>query len=99
MSGLPEYNFPQFFFWEKYWQKRGFKVINPAKQFFGIKFLPWWFYICYDIFTLCVRRVDIIFLMKDWEISTGACIEALVADKNKIKIIYEIPVLEWENEY
>jgi hypothetical protein len=91
MSGLPEYNFPQFFFWEKYWQKRGFKVINPARKFFGYTGFPWWFYIICDIAILHFANITHIFMLQGWKQSTGAQIEILVAKKLNAKILYEVP--------
>ncbi len=84
-----DYNYPQFYFWEKYWKARGYKVINPARKFFGIKSFPWWFYIIIDIIILHFCNVTHIFMMQGWEESTGAQIEVLIANRLGAEIIYE----------
>lgn len=96
MSNIAEYNYPRFNYWEKYWRGQGYKVINPAKQFWGITSLPWWVYIIFDIFVLHTRKPTHIFMLQGWEDSTGAQIEVLCANRMGCEIIYEtyIPELE-----
>ena len=95
MSGIPNFNFPTFNFWEKYFTSQGYKVINPARQMFGITWLPWEFYIIYDMFILWITRPTHIFMLQNWELSTGAQIEILFCNKKNAKILYEMPPAEF----
>lgn len=89
MTGIEDFGFSKFEYWENYWKGRGYKVHNPAKAFFGITWLPWLVYIITDILILRFCSISHIFLMKDFEYSPGACIEAMVAVKFDIKIVPE----------
>ena len=89
MTGLPDFGFSKFNYWENYFKSIGYEVHNPAKAFFGITWLPWCVYIIFDILILRYCNITHIFMIEGWEKSTGACIEALVADKYGIQQICE----------
>ena len=104
MSNLPNFNFPMFNHWAKYWRERGYKVINPAENLKWLGHctcLPWEFYIIYDMFILWITRPTHIFMLQNWELSTGAQIEILFCNKKNAKILYETPpaeLREYNNE-
>jgi len=97
MTGCKNYNFLNFFRAERYLKKLGYKVINPAresflllkklkvKSFSDIKLIE---FIKEDARAI-IEDCDAIYLLKDWESSTGANAEFHLAKWKGIKIYYQ----------
>lgn len=89
MTGLPEYNYPEFFRCEKILMDLGFRVVNPART--GVREgWTWRDYLIKDLIDLLTSNVDIVATLDGWENSRGASLEVEVAKR------LEIPVLPFE---
>lgn len=76
MTGLPEFNFPEFFRAQAYLEVRGFDVLNPARRP-AVDGESW---------ASCLRKAlrdvldaDAVALLPGWETSRGAVLEVNVA--------------------
>lgn len=78
MTGIPEYNYPAFNDAETLLKSVGFKVLNPARQGFGLTYDEYLKRAMADVFAC-----DGIALLPDWENSPGAKAEVALADALK----------------
>lgn len=77
MSGYPEYNYPAFHRKEEELASKGYRVINPARNFDGRIDLPYSNYLRKAVEN--VLEVDMVALLPGWEQSAGATLEVAVA--------------------
>ena len=97
MTGVKNYNFLNFFRAERDLKKKGWNVINPAreswnllkklniKKFSEIELID---FIRLDCETI-IEKCDAIYMLKGWEYSTGANAEFHLAKWKGIKIYYQ----------
>lgn len=78
MTGLPEYNYPEFNKAEALLKTAGYEVINPARQGFGLEYDEYLKRAVADVF-----ECDGVALLTDWELSPGASAEVALADALK----------------
>tara|TARA_R100001530_G_scaffold136362_2_gene116725 strand:+ start:3164 stop:3523 length:360 start_codon:yes stop_codon:yes gene_type:complete len=85
MRGKEELNFPEFRRVSKVWRDYGYEVINPADNpNLGDQIKDRNKYLKHDIVTIC--GVDALVLLKDWEESPGARLEAHIAQQLDLPI-------------
>ena len=77
MTGLPDFNYPEFNKAADELRKQGYKVVNPAELDGGDTSMTWTYYIKRDLKELLDCQG--IVLLKGWEKSRGATLEAFVA--------------------
>lgn len=77
MTGLPDFNYPIFNACAERWRKAGWTILNPAEHFEGRTDLERQLYMAADIKDLL--KADGIALLKGWEGSKGALLEAAIA--------------------
>ena len=77
MTGLPDFNYPEFNKAADELRKQGYKVVNPAELDGGDTSMTWTYYIKRDLKELLDCQG--IVLLKGWEKSKGANIEVFVA--------------------
>jgi len=77
MSGIPEFNFPEFNHWADVLRKAGMSVINPAETAGGETDLPREWFMRMDFHT--IMAVDMVLLLPGWENSAGSKAEVVVA--------------------
>lgn len=86
MTGFEDYNFPAFNKAARVFRDKGFTVFNPAEH--GVvDGAEWEDYMAYDLTQL--GQCGIVYMLKGWEMSRGACLEQLIASSLKMKIVYE----------
>lgn len=85
MTGYPDYNYPAFAEAGEQLLRLGATVINPADNFGGNQSLPWHVYIGRAISQ--VLTADQVRFLPNWETSTGAQIEHLVASAMQIELL------------
>ena len=88
MTGISNFNYPKFNRAAEKFRAEGYEVINPAENEMGLE-LKWEQYILVDLARIATDRPDIIYMMHDWELSAGAKIEKLFAEKIGAKVMYE----------
>jgi signal recognition particle subunit SEC65 len=82
MTGIPEYNFPEFNRAAAYIRKLGHEAINPAE--FGNPYLPW-----RDNMRKAIQKMmkaDLVVVLDGWDKSRGAQIEVELAKKLEIPV-------------
>lgn len=79
MTGIPDFNFPEFHARAEQWRRAGWYVVNPAESFGGDQNLPLETYFRQDCAHLL--EVDAIAMLPGWQASSGARFELLVAQK------------------
>lgn len=85
MSGLPEFNYPAFYQAAEQLAAVGHtRVVNPAALGDGDTGRPWDFYMRQGITGLLT--CDKVALLPDWEQSTGARLEAHIAQHLKMTV-------------
>jgi len=96
MTGLPCFNFMEFFYWEKVWTDRGWTVVNPARVDCE-KMLRGWVYteeqyreILDEDLRLIREECDAIFMMNGWVGSDGANEEYAEAVNYNKEILFEV---------
>jgi hypothetical protein len=77
MTGLPNHNFPAFDQAARRLEKAGWEVVNPADNFGGRTDLPRASYLRVDVALLL--QCDALALLPEWEASSGAGLEYLLA--------------------
>ena len=77
MTGLPNHNFPAFDRAARRLEKAGWEVVNPADNFGGRTDLPRASYLRVDVALL--QQCDALALLPEWEASSGARLEYLLA--------------------
>ena len=90
MTGLPEYNYPNFMRVEKQLLDLGLgiDVINPAHT--GVQEgWVWQDYMKHDLKLLLDKPVNVLILLEGWESSRGARLEKLVADELGVLVLTE----------
>lgn len=78
MTGLPEYNAPEFKRHADYWRSKGYTVLSPPELDNGDHTRDWSYYIRRDL-RLLLSDVDRVYLLDGWEKSRGARLEVTVA--------------------
>lgn len=88
MSGLSETQiYEHFGNAEQRLKAQGYKVFNPARWIWFLKYFPYRFALTFDLFMMCFcQRV---YMLKGWSYSKGATIEYQFARVNEIEIDYE----------
>ena len=96
MSGLPCFNFPNFFYWQRRLEKTGWKVINTA-LIDCMKMLDGWRYtedqweeIVTEDCRLIREEADAIFVLDGHKDSVGAKREIAEAEKKGLDIYWEV---------
>lgn len=89
MSGLPEWNFPAFFAAQEILERRGFRVLNPARHP-AVEGESWESCLRRDLPD--VLRADGLALLDGWWASRGARLEVQVASTLLVPCL---PVNEW----
>lgn len=85
MTGLPEYNYPEFFRVQKLIEEQGDVAINPANT--GVQEgWEWKQYLTKDLIDLLQGDVDSVVVLEGWENSKGARLEVHVAKELEIPI-------------
>ncbi len=84
MTGYDDFNYPAFFSAEERLVKRGYTVVNPARN---QPCNTWHDYMRIDIKQM--MDCDTLFMLKNWRTSKGACLEHYIAKELKFEIIYE----------
>lgn len=87
MTGLPEWNFPEFNRVAAKLRALGHTVLNPAETLGGDTSKPRKFYMRYDIGLLL--KCDTIVLLKNWRKSKGALVEVEVAKELELEFLDE----------
>lgn len=77
MTGIPEFNFPEFHAVTKALRLKGHTVFNPAENFEGATDLPWEEYLKEDLRN--VIQSEAVGVLRGWENSKGANLEVTVA--------------------
>ncbi len=68
-------------------KEQGYKVFNPCKWIWFLRFLPYRFALAFDIFMLCF--CDRIFMLEGWSLSGGAMAENQFALSTGKVVMYE----------
>ncbi|MFZ4835924.1 DUF4406 domain-containing protein [Rouxiella sp. Mn2063] len=84
MSGLPDFNRPEFNVARTLLKLDGHSVLSPAILPDGFEQREYM-----DICIAMVRCVDCVYMLKGWEKSAGARAEHALAEKLNLKIIYQ----------
>jgi hypothetical protein len=84
MTGIKDFNFPEFHERAAQWRSAGWFVINPAESFGGKQDLDLTVYFRQDVEHLL--EVDAIAMLPGWEDSKGARFELLLAQKIGLSI-------------
>lgn len=79
MTGLPEYNYPEFFRVATLLESMGYKVINPANTGVQDGWI-WRDYLKKDLVDLLQNNVTSIILLEGWDNSKGAKLEIQVGN-------------------
>jgi len=84
MSGLPEYNFPEFNRVAGVLREHGYTVISPAETAGAASHLPrkWYFRMDFAI----ISNVDYVFVMPGWSNSAGARAEVIQANEMGVDV-------------
>ena len=82
MTGLPDYNYPEFYKMEEILEKMGYNVLNPARIANGEKNHPYDFYIRESL--KLISNADLVIFLDGWEKSKGAQLEFHCAKTMKI---------------
>lgn len=86
MTGYEDYNFPAFNKVAEELRNKGYIVFNPAEH--GVvEGAEWEDYMAFDLTQL--GQCGIIYMLKGWQMSRGACLEQLIATSLNMKIVYE----------
>lgn len=85
MTGCTHHNFPAFHVAAERLRAAGWDVVNPAENFNGRTDLPRETYLRADVAAL--TRCDAIAMLPDWEKSSGAKLEYLIARELNMQII------------
>ena len=72
MTGIPEYNRPEFNRVAQELEAKGYDVINPASLPDGFEYVDYIF-----IAKISILKCDAMYLLKNWEDSEGAKIEII----------------------
>lgn len=84
MTGIPEFNYPEFRKYAKNLRDLGFDVFDPSECFDGLTNLPKSVYMRKDI--EAVLQADKVLVLQDWEKSSGARLEVEVANECGIPV-------------
>ncbi len=86
MTGYENYNFDSFNKVAEELRSKGYEVKNPAEH--GVvEGAEWEDYMAYDLTQ--VGLCGVMYMLKGWQMSRGACLEQLIATNLGMKIIYE----------
>lgn len=72
---------------EKKLKAQGYKVFNPARWIWILKYFPYRFALTLDLFMMCFCKR--IYLLRGWSFSKGATTEHMFAQVNEMEIDYE----------
>lgn len=87
MTGYPDFNYLAFNEAETQLKRFFAVVVNPAKTDGGDTSKPWVYYIEKNIHFL--QQCNCIYLLRGWERSPGAMIEAIIARKLDFRFLYQ----------
>jgi hypothetical protein len=97
MTGIPEFNYPEFNRVAKLLRDKGLLVINPAEMDGAVGTgHPWDFYLRRDL-VLVAEKVGRVVLLSGWQNSHGASLEKYVAEKLRCEIIHVSDFEDWYN--
>lgn len=99
MRGYAKYNFPAFDRAANYLRGQGWRVLSPAEHDRGNGFNPeldledqaFDLHAAFRWDVECILAADAIYMLKDWEASTGATTEHAIAVAIGLRRIYEAP--------
>jgi hypothetical protein len=86
MTGIAEYNAPEFAKYAEKYRAQGLKILSPPELDKGDISKPYEYYIRRDVRVLLHDDVDRIYLLKGWQKSRGAQLEVHLARMFKIPI-------------
>lgn len=84
MTGIPDYNYPEFRLAALTLRGLGFEVINPAEEFNGDQDLSRSVYMRQAVGNLLTASA--LYLLPDWENSPGVCLEVAIAADQGIPV-------------
>lgn len=86
MTGLPDYNYPEFFRVAELLESKGYKVINPAK--IGVREgWNWKDYMVVNMIDLLTNDVTTIVTLNGWENSKGAKLEVHIGNELQMRVV------------
>lgn len=95
MTGIPEFNYPEFNRVAKLLRDKGLLVLNPAEMDGAVGTgHPWDFYLRRDL-ALLAEKVGRVVLLPNWRNSNGATLEKYVAEKLGCEIIPSSEFDDW----
>ena len=94
MTGIPEFNHPEFNRVAKLLRDKGLKVINPAEVDGSDFGQPWDWYLRRDLI-LIAKKVGRVVLLNGWQNSHGASLERYNAEKLGCEIITISEFKDW----
>ena len=93
MRGYPCYNFKNFFYWQVFWEKSGYLVINPAEIDCKRALYSEWHFtedqydeILAEDIEILLANADFVFMLDGWDGSVGAKREKAAAEAAGIPV-------------
>ena len=88
MSGLTEEQIRDSFgYAEIVLRERGYKVFNPARWRWFLRYFPYNIVLAFDMFMMCM--CDRVYMLKEWSLSDGAVTEHRFACATGMVILFE----------
>ena len=87
VHGAKDFNYPAFHAAQERWEAKGFRVLNPARNFEGRTDLPRRAYMRRD-FELVLEATHIV-LLEGWQHSSGGETELAMAMELELEVLYD----------